>query len=202
MLVSQTSARSCLNSSALSLTKPNRCFEPHSSSPSIIMVIGSGSAPVTALKARQASTKVITWPLSSQAPRATMILRPSGSVDARLERRRLPQVERIDRLHVVMAVEQDARRLAVAVRAVALPTTIGWPSVGRTWSRSRCCSDRWRRTRPQPCIDPCRPDRSRSTGSAGSRTAARGSCRDRRRSVENGRQALRTEMSCRDACLC
>jgi hypothetical protein len=47
------------------------------------MVIGSGSVPVTALNARQASTKVITWPLSSQAPRATMILRPSGSVAIR-----------------------------------------------------------------------------------------------------------------------
>ena len=30
--------------------------------------------------------------------------------DGRLERRRLPQVERIDRLHVVVAVEQDRRR--------------------------------------------------------------------------------------------
>ena len=32
-------------------------------------------------------------------------------LDARLERRRLPQIERIDRLHVIMAIEQDARRL-------------------------------------------------------------------------------------------
>ena len=38
---------------------------------------------MTALKARSASTKVITWPLSSQAPRATMILRPSGVVAIR-----------------------------------------------------------------------------------------------------------------------
>ena len=30
--------------------------------------------------------------------------------DRRLERRRLPQVERIDRLHVVVAVEEDRRR--------------------------------------------------------------------------------------------
>jgi hypothetical protein len=49
------------------------------------MVIGSGSVPVTVLKARNASTKVITWPLSSQAPRATMILRPSGNVSTRGE---------------------------------------------------------------------------------------------------------------------
>src|ERR1044072_9170230 len=57
MLVSQTSARSSLNSAALSLTKPNRWLEPHSSSPSIIMVMGSGNWPVTATNARQASTK-------------------------------------------------------------------------------------------------------------------------------------------------
>ncbi len=37
-------------------------------------------------------------------------LAPAGErLDARLERRRLPQIERIDRLHVVMAVEQHAR---------------------------------------------------------------------------------------------
>ena len=36
-------------------------------------------------------------------------------LDARLERRRLPQIERIDRLHIVMAVEQHARRLAVSL---------------------------------------------------------------------------------------
>ena len=39
-----------------------------------------GSSPVTAFQARQASTKVLTWPLSSQAPRALITLRPSGSV--------------------------------------------------------------------------------------------------------------------------
>ena len=81
--VSQTKARSSLNSSALSRTKANRFFDPHSSSPSIMVVIASGSEPVTALKARQASIKVIAWPLSSQAPRATMILRPSGKVSMR-----------------------------------------------------------------------------------------------------------------------
>ena len=48
-----------------------------------MVVIGSGSLPVTALKARQASMKVMAWPLSSQAPRATMILRPPGSVSMR-----------------------------------------------------------------------------------------------------------------------
>ena len=197
MLVSQTSARSCLSSAALSLTKPNRWFEPHSSSPSIIMVIGSGSAPVTALKARQASTKVITWPLSSQAPRATMILRPSGSVrDARRERRRLPQVERIDRLHVVMAVEQHAAAPPFVAPLPALPTTIGWPSVGRTLvveaEAGEVLGDEIGR-RLALVLD--RPDRSRSTGSSGTRTAARGCCRDRRRSCRGRREELRTVMA-------
>ena len=121
MPVSQTSARSRLNSAAFARTKSNRLFEPHSSSPSIIMVMSSGSLPVTALKARQASTKVISWPLSSQAPRPWMILRPSGRlVDLRLERRRAPEIDRIDRLHVVVAVEQHARPAVRRGRAVAL----------------------------------------------------------------------------------
>jgi hypothetical protein len=42
-----------------------------------------GSLPVTALKARHASTKVMAWPLSSQAPRATMIFRPPARFSIR-----------------------------------------------------------------------------------------------------------------------
>ena len=74
------------------------------------MVIGS--EPVSAFQARQASTKVITWPLSSAAPRALMALRPSGSVMRRGSKGgRLPQVQRIDRLHVVMPVEEHVKLL-------------------------------------------------------------------------------------------
>ncbi len=70
--------------------------------------------------------KVITWPLSSQAPRATMHLAPIRQRrDARLERRRLPQVERIDRLHVIMAIEQDARARPLPFVSCDLPTTTG-----------------------------------------------------------------------------
>ena len=47
-----------------------------------------------------------TWPLSSaDAARVDLAV-----ADRRLERRRLPQLQRIDRLHVVVAVEQDRRR--------------------------------------------------------------------------------------------
>src|SRR4029078_12539383 len=81
MLVSQTSATSRLSSAAFVFTKSKRGAEPHSSSPSIIIVTGSGSLPVTVLNARQASTNDIIWPLSSQAPRATTHLRPSGVAD-------------------------------------------------------------------------------------------------------------------------
>ena len=65
--------------------------------------------------------------------------------DARRERRRLPEIERVDRLHIVMAVEQNARtRMPVAV----LPTTTGWPAVGRTLGvRSRCSTIPSRRNR-------------------------------------------------------
>ncbi len=63
-------------------------------------------------------------------------------LDARLERRRLPQIERIDRLHVVMAVEQHARRLAVAhapLPRFADHHRMALRSAAR-WSRSRGCA--------------------------------------------------------------
>ena len=81
MPVSQTSAKSALNSSLLASRNGTKFFEPTSSSPSIRMVMSIGSDPVTFFQARHASTKVINWPLSSSAPRATMILRPSACAD-------------------------------------------------------------------------------------------------------------------------
>ena len=60
MPVSQTSATSALSSSRFAATKAGRFGEPDSSSPSIIMVMPTGSAPATAFQARQASMKVIT----------------------------------------------------------------------------------------------------------------------------------------------
>ena len=83
MPVSQTRATSALSSSRFAATKAGRFGEPDSSSPSIIRVMPTGSSPATAIQARQASMKVITWPLSSQAPRALMTLRPSFSVAMR-----------------------------------------------------------------------------------------------------------------------
>ena len=85
-------------------------FEPTSSSPSMTMVTSTGSEPVTDFQARQASTKVINWPLSSSAPRATMILRPSAwSVTTGSNGGRCHKFERIDRLNIVVAIEQHMR---------------------------------------------------------------------------------------------
>ena len=53
--------------------------------------------------------------------------------DAWRERRRVPQIERIDRLHVVVAVEQHARALAVALTATLAHddrVTLGLPNAG------------------------------------------------------------------------
>ena len=75
------------------------------------------------------------------------------------------------------AARRSGRRTARAapcrcLRRCALPTTIGWPPVGRTLVvEAEARRDPWPRTRPPPCIAPCRRDRSRSTGSSGSRTA-------------------------------
>ena len=50
------------------------------------------------------------------------------AADLGLERRRLPQLERIGRLHVEVAVAEDGRRaLADRVTARSSPTASGWP---------------------------------------------------------------------------
>ena len=54
----------------------------------------------------------MSWPLSSQAPLAT-ISSPCGPASSFGSKGGLPpEVQRIDRLHVVMAIEQNVRRLA------------------------------------------------------------------------------------------
>ena len=80
MLVSQISAVSARSSSRLASRKGGRFTPPDSSSPSSSTVTGTGSFPVTFFQARQASTKVISCPLSSAVPRPTSIFEPSGRV--------------------------------------------------------------------------------------------------------------------------
>ena len=80
MLVSQISAMSAASSSLFAARNGGKLTPPDSSSPSSRTVTGSGSEPVTFFQARQASTKVISWPLSSAVPRPTSIFEPSGRV--------------------------------------------------------------------------------------------------------------------------
>ena len=53
-----------------------------SSSPSMSTVRLTGSLPATAIQARAASTKVMSWPLSSSAPRPTICFSPFTSTTA------------------------------------------------------------------------------------------------------------------------
>ncbi len=80
--VSQISPISALSSPACASRNGGRLAPPDSSSPSSTTLTEIGSLPVTARQARQASTKVITWPLSSEAPRARMQRLPSGRVSS------------------------------------------------------------------------------------------------------------------------
>ena len=69
--VSQTSSRSALSDLAYLVRNAGSDGEPVSSSPSNSRLTLQGRPPFSR-KARQASTNVINWPLSSAAPRATM----------------------------------------------------------------------------------------------------------------------------------
>ena len=80
MLVSQIRPMSARSSSAWALRNGGRLTPPDSSSPSSRIETGIGSLPATAFQARQASTKVISWPLSSEAPRPRIARVPSGRV--------------------------------------------------------------------------------------------------------------------------
>ena len=76
--------------------------ELDSSSPSKTNLRLTGSAPRVARSASVARRWRWSWPLSSAAPRAS--IRPLD--DDRLERRRGPELERVDRLDVVVAVDE------------------------------------------------------------------------------------------------
>ena len=110
ILVSQTSARSRDNSLRCALRKGARLGEPDSSSPSKRIVTFSGIEPVVSIHALLASTKVISWPLSSAAPRAyTRFYIAVFRFSHRFKWRRVPFFDRIDRLDVIVTVKQHMR---------------------------------------------------------------------------------------------
>ena len=128
MLVSQTSTTSAFSSSLLRGEERGREGEPHSSSPSNRIVTWHGRPPSSAMNARQASTKVISWPLSSAAPRATMLLRAVGTRRSAARRDRSP-TGRADR----RAARRNGRRTARAARSRAAPSHARPPWDGRRW---------------------------------------------------------------------
>ena len=87
-----------------------------------------------------------------------------GAVGAGLDEGRervvVPQLERIDRLDVVVAVEQRRRPPWPSGRA---PRPWGDRASGGRWRRSRWSPDRPPASRPRPCTRRRRPGRSRST---------------------------------------
>ena len=76
MPVSQTKAASQASSFRLAFRKGTSEGEPDSSSPSIRNVALMGREPVVVIQARAASTKVMSWPLSSAVPRPYMRATP------------------------------------------------------------------------------------------------------------------------------
>ena len=91
---------------ACARTKSSRLTLPTSSSPSRMNFMLTGSVPFCFRCASTALKCMNTWPLSSaDAARVDLAV-----AHRRLERRRLPEIERIDRLHVVVPVEEDGRR--------------------------------------------------------------------------------------------
>lgn len=71
MPVSEITHTSAFNSSALASRKGSRFSDALSSSPSMSTETRTGSRPCTAFQAASASSQVMSWPLSSTAPRAT-----------------------------------------------------------------------------------------------------------------------------------
>ena len=171
--VSQTSTTSAFSSLPYSARNAGSEGEPHSSSPSSITETEIGNLPATAFQARTASKKVISWPLLSSAPRATITC-PLAASEMMIGSNggRGPQIDGVGRLHVVVAVEQHVRR----ARGAARPCRARRPSDAR-WSarrapRTRGRKARWRTIRPPPGSSPCRRGRSTRSRCARAGTAA------------------------------
>ena len=106
---------SAARSSLWALMKSSRLAEPTSSSPSR-MTLHVHRQPAVLLQVRFDRLEVHEDLALVVGGAARVDL---AVADRRLERRRLPQLERIDRLHVVVAVEQDRRR-ALGAEPVAV----------------------------------------------------------------------------------
>ena len=170
--VSHTSARSAVTSLPCAARKPGSDGEPHSSSPSISTVMRTGQAPASVLPGPRR--------LEEGHELALVVLRAARDDhlavelvggDARLERRRFPQLQRIGRLHVVVAVEQHVRGAAQARPCRGRrPWDAPWSAP--PWRRSRCPGAGARTTAPPCGSAACMPGPWRRWGCGSARTAA------------------------------
>ena len=188
MPVSQTSATSARSSSTFALRKGTRLGLPDSSSPSnrIDTLAGSDAGdrlpgPAGLDEGHQLS--LVVGGAAGDDP-----LRAVDRFDARLERRRLPLGQRVDRLDVVVTVEEDMRSARREPGRGRRPWDGPWSGGPRRRSRGRPVRPP---ASPPPrgrCRD--RRDRWRCSRSEAERTAGRGSPAGRRRSVFSTRSSI------------
>ena len=126
MPVSHTNAKSAARSFLFCSRKGPKFFEPTSSSPSIRIVTSSGNEPVhrhpgaAGLDKRHQLALVV-----FRAARHDDLAAIGMGRDGRFERRPSPQIQRIDWLNIVVAIEQDMRPRSII--AVALGDDRGMP---------------------------------------------------------------------------
>ena len=183
MPVSLTTTTSQSSRSRCSRSRAAKWGDPDSSSPSTssLTVTAGVSRPVAARWARMPSRCMATLPLSSIAPRACSS-GPSGpSTTRRLERRVHPQLQRVDRLHVVVPVDERDRGLGVAATATRRRRRARPAS-----ARSRPSGSR-RGAAPRPATRRCA---ATSEACAGRRRST--GCAARRRGRRAGRRGARS----------
>jgi hypothetical protein len=133
---SEMTTTSAASSSRCALTKSSRFSEPTSSSPSSTIFMLTGRRPFCA------QVRLDRLEVHEHLP--LVVGRPArvdlAVADGRLEGRRLPQLERIDRLHVVVAVEEDGRR---TLGAEPLGVDDGMPGVSTRRTFCRPMRRRW-----------------------------------------------------------
>ena len=167
--VSLITTASAASRSLFSRSQSSSPTDECSSSPSNRKRRLTGSRPRVAKIASAALRCMCSWPLSSAAPRPD----DAPVANERLERGRLPQLDRVDRLDVVVAVHED-RRGALGVEPVRVDDRVAPRRRDVDMLEADPAPARRRSTRPRGECPARAPTASRSTGSAAARSTTRG----------------------------
>ena len=173
--VSHTSARSAVTSLPCLARKPGSDGDPHSSSPSISTLMRIGQSAGHALPGPDGFQEghELAFVVLRAASDDHLAVGLVGG-DAWLERRRFPLLERVRRLHVVVAVEQHVRA-AVHGRLLIVRNHHRMPGGGHDLGVEVQISSKSWRTTPRPSgIAACRQDRSIRWECGSGRTAGPG----------------------------